>query len=63
MLYFTFDKTVVDLTDAIYDSISGCPFTTNLANIVTAGVDYTQSHQEDYTAFESKFLALYGAGA
>ena len=60
MLYFTFDKTVVDLTDAIYDSISGCPFTSNLASIVNSGADYVQTQQEDYTIFEQKFLALYG---
>ena len=59
MLYFTFDKTIVDLTDAIYDSISGCPFTSNLGNIVMSGVDYMVSMGEDYSAFEQKFLGLF----
>ncbi len=63
MLYFTFDKTVVDLTDAIYDSISGCPFTSNLGSIVNSGADYMQTQMEDYEIFENKFLALYGLGA
>ena len=63
MQYFTFDKTVVDLTDAIYDSISGCPFTGKLGSIVNSGTDYMAAIGEVYEAFENKFLALYGLGA